>query len=224
MSHGEHHPCESVRNTRPGTWQRIISAIRSLWVSKPLLGWGVVYLPFAILVCRSSLPVLLTALPTGTLTFGTVALFNAWTLWWNADRLRHGLAGYWDAPIFWPERGTFALSEPQPLGLLVAPVVWAAGPVVAYHAYLLLLVWLNGVFAWRLIGRITAKSGWAGWAGLLVIWLPLIGLQPELIQYACLWPILWTWEASLRLLKLPRIRFAVELGLAIAFTFLGNIH
>lgn len=207
-----------------GAVRRLISTVRSLWISKPVFGWGVVYLLFAIFVCHSSLAVLPAALPTGTPTFGTVALFNAWTLWWNADRLSHGLAGYWDAPIFWPERGTFALSEPQPLGLLVAPVVWTCGPIVAYHAYLLISVWLNGFFAWRLLKRITAKSGWAGWTGSLVIWLPLINLQPELIQYACLWPILWTWEASLRLLELPRIRPAVELGLAIACTFLGSLH
>ena len=38
-------------------------------------------------------------------------LLNAWTLAWDADRLAHGLQGFWDAPIFYPYRNTLAYSE-----------------------------------------------------------------------------------------------------------------
>ena len=65
----------------------------------------------------------------------TVPLFNLWTLRWNQDRLGHGLSGYWDAPIFHPASGSFALSEPQPLtGLVFAPISWVTGnPVLAFN-------------------------------------------------------------------------------------------
>src|SRR5258708_1206453 len=49
-----------------------------------------------------------TTLPLGPSQVATVPLFNLWTIWWNADRLRHGLKEYWEAPIFYPERDTFA--------------------------------------------------------------------------------------------------------------------
>src|SRR3712207_5523737 len=48
---------------------------------------------------------LTTAVPRGTEREATVQLLNIWTLWWNADRLAHGFAGYWDAPFFHPWPG-----------------------------------------------------------------------------------------------------------------------
>ena len=48
-----------------------------------------------------------TSIPFGNDTVPTIARLNLWTLWWNADRLRHGYRGYWDAPIFYPERFSF---------------------------------------------------------------------------------------------------------------------
>jgi hypothetical protein len=33
-------------------------------------------------------------------------LFSSWLLGWDADRLRHGLRGFWDAPILFPSRHT----------------------------------------------------------------------------------------------------------------------
>ena len=38
-------------------------------------------------------------------------LLTTWIIGWDADRLRHGLRGLWDAPIFFPYRGTLAFSE-----------------------------------------------------------------------------------------------------------------
>ncbi len=45
-------------------------------------------------------------------------LLIAWIIGWDADRLRHGLRGLWDAPIFFPYRGTLAFSETM-LGVAV---------------------------------------------------------------------------------------------------------
>ncbi len=58
-------------------------------------------------------------------------LLNTWTLAWDADRLRHGLQGLWDAPIFYPYPNTLAYSE-HLLGIavLTAPVQWLSGNAV----------------------------------------------------------------------------------------------
>src|SRR5437879_1446659 len=58
---------------------------------------------------------LTSAIPLGTEHEATVPIFNLWSLWWTADRAVHGFTGYWDAPIFYPNRGVFTYSEPQPL-------------------------------------------------------------------------------------------------------------
>ena len=92
----------------------------------------------------------LTAISQGTEGIATVPLFNLWTLWWNADRLAHGLAGYWDAPIFHPAERTFAFSEPQPPHMAVAPLVWCTGHLgFAVNTYQLLSLTMNGLLgAW----------------------------------------------------------------------------
>src|SRR2546425_3519412 len=62
-------------------------------------------------------------------------LLNAWILGWDAQRLAHGLIGFWDAPILYPTRHTLAYSE-HLLGIavFVAPIYWASGnAVLAYN-------------------------------------------------------------------------------------------
>ena len=51
-------------------------------------------------------------------------LFTAWLLGWDADRLRHGLHAFWDAPILFPSVRTIAFSE-HLLGIavFVAPII-----------------------------------------------------------------------------------------------------
>src|SRR5690606_18272581 len=93
----------------------------------------------------------------------TVPLFNAWTIWWNCDRLAHGFRGYWDAPIFFPEQQTFAFSEPQPATLMVAPVLWGSGsPILAYNAYLWLSLLLNGLVTLWLLKSLGHRTWLAG--------------------------------------------------------------
>ncbi|MCA9678889.1 MAG: hypothetical protein KC464_27920, partial [Myxococcales bacterium] len=87
-----------------------------------------------------------TTLPLGTDTSATVPLVSAWALGWTADRVPHGLAGYWAAPIFHPTDDAFALSEPMPLvGLVMAPVTWLGGAALAHNLWLLLALVLDGV-------------------------------------------------------------------------------
>ena len=61
-------------------------------------------------------------------------LFTSWLLGWDADRLRHGLRGYWDAPILFPSLNTVAFSEHMlGIAIFVAPIIWLTGnPILGY--------------------------------------------------------------------------------------------
>ncbi|MFQ5815186.1 MAG: hypothetical protein ACE5G7_01660, partial [Candidatus Hydrothermarchaeaceae archaeon] len=83
-----------------------------------------------------------------------------WILWWNADRLTHGYRGYWDAPIFAPEKGTFAFSETQfPTGVLATPP-WLVTRNIAltYNIVLLIFLTLNGVAAYILMRGLKVEA------------------------------------------------------------------
>lgn len=59
----------------------------------------------------------------------------AWMLAWDADRLRHGLSGIWDAPNFFPYQHTLLYSE-HFLGVAVftAPLQWLSrNPIFVYN-------------------------------------------------------------------------------------------
>ena len=84
-------------------------------------------------------------------------LLNTWTLAWDADRLRHGLLGLWDAPIFYPYSTTLAYSE-HLLGIavLTAPVQWLSGnPVLAYNVAFLMSSVLAGAGMYLLTASLT---------------------------------------------------------------------
>ena len=101
-------------------------------------------------------------------------LLNTWILGWDADRLRHGLAGLWDAPIFYPYHHTLAFSE-HLLGIAipVAPIVWlTARPFVAYNVAFIASFALAGIGMWRLARRLTGRDDAAILAGAIFAFAP----------------------------------------------------
>ncbi len=185
----------------------------------------VCFLLIAIWLLAPTLRQLHSTIPTGPTLVATVPLFNAWTIWWNADRALHGFANYWDAPIFHPTSGAFAFSEPQPATLLVAPVYWITGsPIAAYKAWMLLSLTLNGVFAFRLLrgtgsGRLLAMIG-----GVIMVTLPIVHQQLEVLQMIPVWGILWTWDAVRRMGRKPTRWRGLEAGVACGVTFMLSVH
>src|SRR5260370_39421569 len=120
---------------------------------------------------------LTTAIPEGTEHEATVSIFSLWGLWWTANRVAYGFAGYWDAPFFHPAMGVTTYSEPFPLaGLAVAPL-WGLGlpPALIYNVALLGLLTLNGVFGYRVARAIGLSPSPALIGGLLIVTLPLVG-------------------------------------------------
>ncbi len=152
-------------------------------------------------------------------------MLNAWTIWWNADRLTHGLSGYWDAPIFHPVTGTFAFSEPQPATWIVAPIVWLTGsPVPAYQVYLVGTLVLNGLFTVRLLRTLRVRWSVATAGGIAVLLLPLVHQNLEAAQLTALWGVLWTLDAIIRHRNNPSWHRGVVLGIAFASVFMTCIH
>lgn len=160
---------------------------------------------------------LLTHIPQGSEGVGTVPFFNLWSLQWNLDQLLAGYPSYWDAPIFAPQPGTFAFSEPQLVSGLLAAPVWLAtqSPALAYNFLVLLFLTLNGWFAAALLRGWGVSPLAAFLGGLLMQGLPFIAQEMGVLQLIALFGLLWSLFFLNRLLAEPRPIWRTAIGLAL---------
>ena len=117
-------------------------------------------------------------------------LFTSWVLGWDADHLRHGLSGVWDAPILFPSRHTLAFSE-HLLGvaIFVAPVIWLTGnPILAYDVAFFLTFVLAGSGMYLLARELTGRRDAAFLAGLAFAFAPMRALHVSHLQV-----LAWGW-------------------------------
>jgi hypothetical protein len=155
-----------------------------------------------------------SALPRGNLSNGALQFFDLWTLEWNADRIGHGFADYWHAPIFYPEPHAFAFSEPMALtGAAFALLAAAFGQVAGYNLTLLLFFVLNGVAARRLlrvsgVSPLTATAG-----GVLAVILPFALKEIGVLQLTALFPTLFALAELCLLFSAPRSAALVRLAI-----------
>lgn len=101
-------------------------------------------------------------------------LLNAWILGWDAERLRHGLSGLWNAPPFHPHPDTLAYSE-HLLGIAapLAPVYWLTGnAVLLYNVALIGSFALAGIGMYLLARGLTGRRDAAVLAALAFMWCP----------------------------------------------------
>lgn len=96
-------------------------------------------------------------------------LLTAWTLAWDADRIRHGLRGIWDAPNFFPYTHTLLYSDHLlGIALFTAPIQWATrNPLLAYNAAFVASVALSGIGAYLLARELTGRRDAAVVAGVV---------------------------------------------------------
>ncbi|MEI7699623.1 MAG: hypothetical protein WCK86_07510 [Planctomycetia bacterium] len=186
---------------------------------------------------RTILPAPTRLVPTTLSGSSTVPLFNAWTMVWNAVQTRDGFDSYWDAPIFFPQRGTFAFSEPQPATVLMAPLILIFGsPALACNVWLILSLTLNGLFTGRLLRQL-GVSRLAGMAtSAAAVLLPMIHDQLDVLQLVPLWPTLWTLTAVMNLRRTalevvtapasyrPCLKAGAEAGIACFCVAACSIH
>jgi hypothetical protein len=181
-----------------------------------LRAWAIalgLYVGLALAVTWPLPKLLFSQLPLGSLGDPTVVFFNLWTLEWNADRLLHGFAHYWDAPLFYPSPDAFALSEPQGLtGLVFAPLKLCFGPVAGYNLTLYALLLANACAARRLGRVLGASENAATLFGALVLAMPFVRRELGVLQLCAAYPVLLG-LAELRLLASgPDARALVRLG------------
>ena len=180
--------------------------------------WVILALAVSVFVVTWPLAIHLNeALPLGTEHEATVPLFNTWTLWWVADRATHGFEHFWQAPIFYPSEGTFTFSEPQPLTGLLVLVFWKLfdSPIAVYNLAVLLCLFLNGVFAYRLGRALQIPPVPALFGGMLMIGLPitqkLLGVLPLIPVFG----ILWALEGFVRFGRDGSLRMAIWAGVGL---------
>jgi len=169
--------------------RRLVSAVI------PAVVPAVLCLLAAIVATWPLLPSLARALPLGTEHEATVPVFNLWTLWWDADRVPHGLLGLWNAPIFHPLEGTFTFSEPMILqGVALSPLWWLGAPPAAiYNLAILCTLACNGLATRSLARALGAPRGAALLAALAGVTLPytakVLGVLPVLPLFGTIWAL-----------------------------------
>jgi hypothetical protein len=117
-------------------------------------------------------------------------LFSSWLLAWDAERLRHGLHAFWDAPILFPSRHTVAFSEHLlGIALPIAPIIWLTGnPILGYDVAFLLTYVIAGSGMYLLARELTGRRDAAFLAGLMFAFSPVRALHVSHIQV-----LAWGW-------------------------------
>jgi hypothetical protein len=152
----------------------------------------------------------------------TVPLFNLWTLGWNVNRLQHGYQEYWNSPLFYPVRETFAFSEPQPLSGLIAAPFWSISPALAYNAVLILFLILNGLAVYAFFRRRGLDYVPALLAGLLALSLPFLTQERGVLHLLSFWGVILAIDGLWSLTEKPSYQAGLRLGLGVVITFLTS--
>ncbi len=179
------------------------------WIRSPWTRVSALYVVLALVYGWPLLGALGTRLPFDA---GDPAL-NAWIFWWNAHAVPLTPA-WWNAPIFFPTPGAFALSETLlALTPLTTPLQWAgASHVVAYNVAFLASFPAAALAAHALAHRLTGRHDAALLAGLAFGFNPYRAAQLPHLQ------VLWSCWMPLCLLGLhrylesPRARFLALAG------------
>lgn len=112
------------------------------------------------------------------------AVLNAWILAWDADRLLHGLSGFWHAPIFYPYTYTLAFSD-HLLGIAIftAWIQWLTGnPFAAHNAAILASYVLAGSGMYLLATYLTRSRLAGAVAATAFMMLPVRGHEGDHVQ------------------------------------------
>jgi hypothetical protein len=120
------------------------------------------------------------------------SVLNSWIFWWNAHHVPL-TAGWWNAPMFAPMPGTFALSETM-MSLLpvTSPLQWlGANPIAAHNAAYLLSYPMAGLGAYLLAFRLTRRWDASLICGLAFAFNPYrIAQLPHIqVQWSCWMPL-----------------------------------
>jgi hypothetical protein len=165
-----------------------------------------------------------THLPMGTESSATVPLFNLWALEWHSLQAQAGYPSFWDAPIFHPQAGTIALSEPH-WGIGGAYTLFRAllgSPAAAYNLLLLAIITLNGAAGYYLGWRVSERPIPALVCGWLAQTLPFVHHELGVLQLTIIFPPLLALAAFYALVMTLKPRYALSMGLWCGMTALTS--
>jgi hypothetical protein len=161
----------------------------------PLYEIALVAGAFTATACVATYPLILHLADTLPSDLGD-PLLNTWILAWDADRIRHGLRGLWDAPMYYPYVNTLAYSE-HLLGIAVftAPIQWVTGnPMIGYNAAFLASFVLAGSGMYLLASSVTGSRVAGLVAGVAFAFLPYRADQSghlQVLMYGWMPVALW---------------------------------
>jgi hypothetical protein len=138
--------------------------VQTVWESRKS-AWLAVAVFYAVLTLLYAWPLVVSPGSRLPSDIGDPAL-NTWILWWDAHVLPL-TDRWWNAPIFFPVKGAFALSETL-LGLapITTPLQWlGVSPVAAYNVAFLFSYFSAAVAAHALAWQLTRSHGAALIAG-----------------------------------------------------------
>jgi hypothetical protein len=152
--------------------------------------------------------------------------FNMWRLHWFAHAMTTSSVRLFDANIFYPERGTLALSDAMLVqGGVALPLILARVPPVLVHNLLMLLpIALSGLAMFALARYLTGSRGGALIAGFVFAYAPY---RFEHIMHMELQWVFWTPLAFLamhRTLDTGRLKYGLAMGAALALQMLSCIY
>ena len=125
-------------------------------------------------------------------------LFNLYILKWVGHAARSGFAGLWNAPFFYPTRGTLALSDH-----LIGPglaIAWLGNPVAGYNLLLAASFVLSGLAAWFVLTASGCSFAAALLGGAMFAFAPYRWSQLSHVQILLAQGIpltLWAWDRLL---------------------------
>lgn len=116
-------------------------------------------------------------------------LLNTYLIWWNAQAVPL-TAAYWNAPYYWPMRGTLMLTDHLAgLSPITTPLLLlGASPLLAYNLVLIASSWWAGLGTHALLRRLGGSAPAAYCAGIAFAYAPYRTSQAGHLQlYACWW-------------------------------------
>lgn len=151
-------------------------------------------------------------------------MLNEWIVAWVVHQAPRDPAALFDANIFYPERRTLAFSEHLAVqSALAAPMFWmGASPVLAYNLLLILGLALSAWAMWVTVERWTGSAAAGVAAGSLLAFNAHTLTRLPHVQALHLEFLPLAWLALDALLRRPRVRTALALGLLTALQALTS--
>ena len=165
-----------------------------------------------------------STLPLGTEGAFSVPLLNLWSMKWTYQSFLSGFSNYWNAPHFFPETETFALSDPQIFTGIIFSLfqLITNDAVVTYNLVVILILSANALATYFLLRTWGAETIPAFLSGILGLTLPFVFNELGVLQLTAIYPILLAISLNTKYYRDKKTSDALLVGLFTALSFLTS--